>query len=254
MRFSTSGLSFVVGLAALYVSGCGQETVEERSAAQKDTATYSTAEAALRLPPSLEKRRGEFDETIRAAQRRIREFAEKHTWERHTAESFMDSALLFDVKKDFDRTLLRISGSDTSIVLPETYCAALENRTLMAVSPELYARVYPEGIEDHSYEKLLTHEIAHRLHIRILSGDENAMGPMWFYEGFALYAADQLKNSDHALSTEELWRVVGDSTRGGYAGYAYVFRHFASKAPLQELVNRASDTDFTDWLHGLDIK
>jgi hypothetical protein len=252
MRFSTNGLSIVVGLAALCVCGCGQETVEEQSAAQKDTATYSTAEAALRLPPSLEKRRGEFDETIRAAQSRIREFAEKYEWERHTAERFMDSTVIFDDKADFDRALLHITGSDSELVLPETYCAALENRTLLAVSPELYARVYPEGIEDDSYEKLLTHEIAHRLHIRILSGDENAMGPMWFYEGFALYAADQLKNSDHAPSTEELWRVVGDTERGSYANYAYVFRHFASKAPLESLVEKAGDTDFVQWLRGLE--
>jgi hypothetical protein len=65
----------------------------------------------------------------------------------------------------------------------------------MAVSPELYAENYPEGIEEDSYEKLLAHKIAHGLHIRILNGDEGRMGPTWFFEGFAIYAVEQFRES-----------------------------------------------------------
>lgn len=237
VRFVAMWLLVGVALAALSAPGCNDEAAQQ---------------VELRLPASLESRRAELEEYVRAAQARIRECASNYDWERHTVESFMDSVMIFDVKGEFDRTLLRITGSDSGIVLPETYCAALEERTLLAVSPELYARVYPEGIEDKSYEKLLAHEIAHRLHVRVLNGDEDAMGPVWFYEGFALYAADQFRTPPRELSTDEVWRVVGETERGSYADYAYVFRYFAGKALLQELVGRASGANFAEWLHSLE--
>lgn len=255
MKLIAAGCCVAFVLALLSSLGCSQNPPENRTAAHdEDTASQPAPQIALRLPASLEARRVKYEATLSAALGRIQEFARSHNWARHATESFMDSVVIFDAKEDFDRALLHITGSDPETVLPATYCAALENRMLLAVSPELYAQVYPEGIEDDSYEKLLTHEIAHRLHIRILSGDENAMGPVWFFEGFALYAADQLKTPDHELSVDEIWRVVGETERSSYGGYASAFRYFASKAPLQELVKRASDTDFTDWLHGLEGK
>jgi hypothetical protein len=160
--------------------------------------------------------------------------------------------MIFDTKESFDRTLLTMAGMDPATPLPATYCAALENRVLLAVAPELYARAYPEGVEEASYEKLLAHEIAHRLHVRILDGNEDAMGPIWFYEGFALFAADQLRHSTVNLSADEVWNVVGDPDRGSYARYAFVFRHFATNAALPVLVKKAGEPGFVDWLHTLE--
>jgi len=120
----------------------------------------------------------------------------------------------------------------------------------MAVSPELYSQIYPEGIEDKSFEKLITHEMAHRLHIRILNGNENAMGPLWFFEGFAIYAAGQFAN--YNLRPAEVWEVVKGTKRRSYQKYGATFRYLLQRAPLQELIERAGRNDFLKWLHQIE--
>ena len=208
----------------------------------------------LHLEASLEPLRAAFREIILAAQRRLRQFAGQHGWHAHVQEPFATQAHIYDAKAKFDHDLLEISGMDTTIELPKTYCAALENNILMSVSPELYREVYPEGEEAGSFEKLLTHEMAHRLHIRVLKGDEEAMGPVWFYEGFALYAAGQFERTAPPLSVEEIWNVVEAQERGSYRQYASVFRHFLSKVDLHQLVEMTGKADFADWLKRISDK
>jgi hypothetical protein len=202
----------------------------------------------LILSGNLEERNSEFKEYLKAAEANIRNFAVKNGWQDLTKESFFDSVMIFDNKNDFNIALLKLAEADTNMQLPETYCAALEKRTLIAVSPELYAEVYPEGIEKDSYTKLLTHEIAHRLHIRILQGNEEAMGPVWFYEGFALYAADQFDQLNLELDGMEIAELMGDPERGSYEKYSFIFRYFAKKVELKELILKAKEDNFNDWL------
>ncbi len=118
----------------------------------------------------------------------------------------------------------------------------------MSVSPELYRNLYPEGDEENAFEKLLAHEMAHRLHIRILNGDEDAMGAVWFYEGFALYAAGQFEKNAPELSVTEIWSIVNDPERGSYKKYASVFQYFARKISIHQLVENAAKDEFLDWL------
>jgi hypothetical protein len=199
----------------------------------------------LILSSSLEPRREQFEQTLLAAQRRIVNFAEKHGWLDLTKQSFFDRARIFDAKPDFDEALARVAGLPLSTVFPKTYSAALENRVLMAVSPELYAENYPEGVEQDSFEKLLAHEIAHRLHVRVLNGNEDAMGPTWFYEGFATYAAGQFKQCGVEMNADEIREVLAGEDRESYRKYASVFRFFAAKAPIKELIEQASKKDFS---------
>jgi hypothetical protein len=205
----------------------------------------------LQLDAALEPDRPTLRQTLLAAQRRLREFARKHGWEAHVEQPFALQAHIYEAKAGFDHDLLAISDMDTTIELPETYCAALENNILMSVSPELYQRLFPEGEEADSFEKLLTHEMAHRLHIRILKGDEEAMGPVWFYEGFALVAASQFEHRTPNLSPEEIWEVVDAQERGSYIRYASVLRTFLGKADLHRLVEMAGKPDFVDWLRSI---
>jgi hypothetical protein len=205
----------------------------------------------LVLSLSLEPRRTQFEQTLLAAERRIVKFAEKHGWRDLTKQSFLDRAQIFDAKADFDEALAIASGFPPSTVFPKTYSAALEERVLMAVPPELYAENYPEGVEDDSFEKLLAHEIAHRLHIRVLNGNEDAMGPTWFYEGFATYVADQFKECVFELRASEVREVLVGQRPESYRKYASVFRFFAQKAPIHELVEQASKKDFSTWLSNL---
>jgi hypothetical protein len=198
----------------------------------------------LVLPESLENRSAEFTEYITVAKENIRKFCKRNGWEGLSTEIYFDSIMIFDSKKEFDFALLTIAGENTNIVLPKTYCAALEQRTLMAMTPEYYEEVYPEGKESHSYEKLLTHEIAHRVHISILKGNEDAMGPVWFYEGFAIYAANQFEYSDLSLNKSEMISVVNNPERSNYKKYSFVFRLIVNEIPLKELVEKAASPDF----------
>ncbi|MBN1151286.1 hypothetical protein JXA84_08725 [candidate division WOR-3 bacterium] len=200
------------------------------------------------LPHSLESRRVEFENYLDKACKRLSVFAERHGWERHVKIPFMKEVRIFDDKKIFNSQLLTLSGMETEIELPDTYCAALEKEILIAVTPEYYAEAYPEGVEEAGYEKLLTHEMAHRLHIRILNGDEDAMGPVWFFEGFAIFAAQQLKDDSMVLSKDDIKNIVENPQRGSYKYYSRVMEVFLKKCPLRELVFRAGEPGFNRWV------
>jgi len=202
----------------------------------------------LILPDSLESRRKEFLEYVNAARMNIISFAKDYGWEEFTKVEFTDRVIIFDNKNEFDLTLLKLAEADPSQHLPDTYCAALEKRTLISVTPEYFSKVYPEGNEERSFEKLLTHEIAHRLHIRILNGEEKAMGPIWFYEGFAIYAADQFSKSDIILRNDEMIKIMKDPVRESYVKYNFIFRYFVNEMPLKELILKAKDENFNDEL------
>lgn len=231
-------------LAALLLGGCGGARNSSRGGGAGEKA--GAQGYVLVLPASLEARRGEFVTCVDSAMGNIEVFAAQNGWGELTKEPFMDSVMIFDDKALFNQKLLAIDNADPATKLPDTYCATLEKRVLVAVTPEYYAGVYPQGVEEHSYVKLLTHEIAHQLHVRILRGIEDAMGPMWFYEGFAIYAANQFPRSVLTLSKEEMIDVMKNPERGSYEKYAFVFRYFARKAPLGELITRAKDKEFDD--------
>ncbi|MBN2857590.1 MAG: hypothetical protein JXN63_04235 [Candidatus Delongbacteria bacterium] len=200
------------------------------------------------LPDTLQNRKNEFDLYLKKAIERIKSFAAEYSWEKHTEKSFMDKVMIFDSKPEFDKMLLGLCEMPLDTELPETYCGALEERVLAVVTPEIYSTVYPQGIENDFYTKILAHEIAHRLHICILEGDEEAMGPIWFFEGFALFAADQFEHSGLTLTTEEIIDILKTEDRGSYEKYAYIFRSLVNKADLKELVAKAGDSDFNQYI------
>jgi len=202
----------------------------------------------LVLPESLENERRELELFLLGAQKRIANFSELHGWKDLTRESFFDLTEIYDRKEAFDRALAKVAGASVQIEFPKTYSAALENRVLMAVSPVLYSENYPEGIEKNSYEKLLAHEIAHRLHIRILKGNEDAMGPIWFFEGFAIYAADQFSQDESPLESAEIQSIISASTRTSYRKYGILFRYLIKKVSVEELIEHAGKADFESWL------
>ena len=206
----------------------------------------------LRLAPELEAERAGLRAHVLGAQRRLRAFAARHSWSAAVRTPFAHSVRIFADKSAFDRDLLALCGLEPATRLPATYSAALEQGVLVSVAPELYRRLYPQGDEPDAFEKLLTHELAHRLHVRLLDGDEQAMGPVWFYEGFALYAAEQLIGAAPQLDREQVWAVVGDAERGDYRGYVTVLRHFLKRADLPELVAHAGQEGFTAWLEQID--
>lgn len=239
-------LSAAVSILPLLMTGCRKA---DQAPAERARAP---GEPKLVLSPALEGRRAELGAAARTSIGIVRSFAGRHGWESLAAEPFMDSVMIFGDKRDFDRTLLSLVGADTSTRIPAGYCAALELRTLVAVTPEFYARVYPEGVEEGSYAKLMAHEMSHRLHIRILKGDEEAMGPIWFFEGFAVHAADQFAGQKRELGLDDIRRITDCPDRGDYRDYRLVLEHYLKKAPLHELIARAGGKGFTEWLRSLD--
>ena len=201
----------------------------------------------LVLPKSLELQRNDLERTLVAAQRRLRKFAVRNGWKDLVKESFAERAEIYDDQDEFIRRVIEITGADPSTKFPKAFSACLENRIFISVSPDLYNRIYPDGIEKDAFEKLITHEMAHRLHVRILNGNEVAMGPIWFFEGFAIYAADQFEN--YNIEPAEAWGVIKSAERGSYNKYGGVFRYFSQKISIHELIGHAGGEDFIKWLN-----
>jgi hypothetical protein len=215
---------------------------------QPNSIEYGVYDIPIQLEQSLEPQRALLYSTLLAAQKRLRDFALKHNWKACIQEPFAQRFHVYADKVSFDHELLEICGLEATMELPKTYCAALEQGVLMSVSPDLYRTLYPEGDEERAFEKLLTHEIAHRLHIRILGGNEEAMGAVWFYEGFALYAAGQFEKTAPRLNVAGIWDIVIAQERGDYRQYAAVFQYFLGKASIQQLIDMAGKAEFVNWL------
>lgn len=198
----------------------------------------------IELDEYLESQRAVFQTAMDHAQRRLRDFANGHGWSHLLQEPLADSARFFSKKTEFDSELLKRAGQNPTTILPQTYCAAWVDHALLSVSPDLYAHVFPEGIEPDAFEKLLTHELAHRLHIRILEGNEDSMGPVWFYEGFALHAAGQLEHAAPPLSLNEILDIMKSPDRSDYRRYVTVFRFCLQNKPLHDLIRLANHPDF----------
>ena len=58
------------------------------------------------------------------------------------------------------------------MTIPATYVAGFEKDFFFAVSPEIYATNVAKFVEPDFYEKLITHEMAHKLHVRLVNGNE----------------------------------------------------------------------------------
>jgi hypothetical protein len=217
--------------------------------------SWAREEGVYRIPviltPSLESRRSELEASLMEAQRRLVAFADENGWHEHVTSSFLTSAKIYDDKVSFDASLRELFGMEGSSKIPLTYAAAVKSGTLIALSPDIYMRNYPQGVEVDCYEKLLCHELVHELHIRILKYDEEAMGPLWFYEGFAVYGSGQFEDSLPELTENALWNIVRSTKRQSYKKYGALIRYFLKKASLQELVSHAGKADFITWLKGL---
>jgi len=202
----------------------------------------------LLLSPSLESERRELELALLNGQRRLRLFAQRHKWSNFVANCFMKRAEIYDLKATFDERLRSLCQLDPSVQIPVTYSAALEERIFVAVSPQLFCTIYPEGIEKKYYEKLITHEMAHRLHIRLLQGNEQNMGPIWFFEGFALFAASQFAEKIEKLEFSTLIKILNKKERESYLRYAHAFHFIVKKIPIQYLIQKAGDENFIQWL------
>ncbi|MCK5598669.1 hypothetical protein KAI78_03510 [bacterium] len=205
---------------------------------------HGVFEIPLMLSPKLEHKRELLSSWIINAQKELKAFACIFGWEGLMDKPFAKSAEIYDKKSDYDFRLKELCNVEQSVQLPKEYSAALEEEIFISVSPELYRKNYPDGIEDDSFQKLITHEMAHRLHVRILKGDEDAMGPIWFFEGFALFAAGQFISDPIDMKSNDMISIITSKERGSYRLYAKLFRNLLKTMSLTELVSQAGRPEF----------
>ena len=130
---------------------------------------------------------------------------------------------------------------------PKTISGLVINHVLMMISPDVYQDIYPiEGNTEKGYEKLMTHEMAHELHIRFLNGDEEHMGPEWFYEGFALVVADQLQGSK--ISFDRFKQILTKNASASYVEYRAMMDIILQYTSINEMLTRAHLEDFPTWI------
>lgn len=193
-------------------------------------------------------RREEYRKTFWNAQRSVYNFAHAQGWDSFTEKPFVRQVEIYDSKVTFDKRLRELSEDNTTEI-PKTFTGAVEKDILLVVSPEVLDAVYPDGRGPRSHEKLMAHELAHRLQIRLLDGNEDRMGPIWFYEGFATYVADQFPGNK-PMSEKEVSAVIESKERGSYRKYNAAFTYFLNKkgVTVLEFIKQAGNPDFTDWL------
>lgn len=196
---------------------------------------------------SLKQQETVLKQTIINAQKRIVEFAKKYDFLPLVEPSFMERAEIFNTQEELKECLMTVLDFKGNIELPETFSAALENKVLMSLSPEAYRNIYPiEGGDPLGFERLLTHEMAHRLHVRILNGNEEAMGPTWFFEGFAIFVSNQFPN--YTCSETIMWDIIKNQKQVSYKYYSAIFRYLTEHISLIDLINHAEDIRFYEWL------
>lgn len=194
-------------------------------------------------------RREEYRRIFYNAQRSLLAFAKQNGWAGLMKEPFVKQVEVYDSKAAFDRRIREVDATSSESTVPKTFVAAIEDGVLIIVSPEVFQDSVPRlSKAPGAYEKLMTHELAHRLHVRILNGDEQQMGPIWFFEGFATYAANQFPAK--SLPAARLWQVIDSKNRDSYDDCNAAFRYSLEKAGgnLPDLVARGGKPDFVEWL------
>ncbi|QVK16953.1 hypothetical protein KHQ81_08580 [Mycoplasmatota bacterium] len=186
-------------------------------------------------------------QTIISAQERIVEFAKRYNFLPLIEPSFMERVEIYDSQEAFKERLISFLNLNRNIELPKTISAVLENKVLISISSKEYQNIYPiEGEDRLGFERLLTHELAHRFHVRILDGNEEAMGPNWFFEGFAIFASKQFLN--FTCSEATIWDIIKNEKQVAYKYYAAIFSYLTKEINLNDLIHHAKDDNFYEWL------
>lgn len=142
--------------------------------------------------------------------------------------------------------------------IPETFSGTVvENRLFLVSRPayeEIWRSLYPEWPwEDRSYHALIVHELAHRAHelwAIAQRGSADAMGPTWFFEGFAVMCARQFQTDEAPLDLEDLRRLVGAGhvPEVSYPLYGRIVRSLAARYGMSRVIALAAEPRFPDRL------
>ncbi|MGE0326696.1 MAG: hypothetical protein AB7S68_30490 [Polyangiaceae bacterium] len=206
----------------------------------------------LSLPPKLEAERDSFEADLDLAFATVNRFAAEYHWDIRAEDLIVDWEV-FDTQAALWKRVLELEGLPADTPLPPTgLSATIEDGHLLAVAPMEYQRLHPEYQHGGSaWPELLAHELVHGLHVSILHGNADAMGPTWFYEGLAVVGSGQPFGLErHFDSNQAALAAVKQAHESDYATHAAVVRYFMTKVPLTELIQQAKDPNFEAWLSG----
>lgn len=176
-----------------------------------------------------------FNQNFDYAQNELLSFLEKHKLLIIDSNEYVNEVIHYDSKDLFDQDMIRLSQGQLTTI-PKTYVAVGSDKILRIISWEAYQKVHPEhALND--YNKILIHELAHLYHAKVYTDEK--MGPIWFFEGFAILAANQYQNNA-TLSPERVRSVIKEPQRGDYRDYAFIIRHLVEKHSLPDLLKKAS--------------
>jgi len=254
-----SAAPFCAGLLATLAAACATAPAPTSAPAATSASTKGldlsesdAVRAALTLPPSHEGRREELVAAVVRAHGYVQRFAAAEGWTEQAKVRNFDRVEIFATQQGMWTFVLGLFDMDPNTpMMGKGPVAAPDGRVLAAVIPEIYAEVEPQyaKLED-AYSQLLAHEMMHRLHVVILEGDEDAMGPRWFFEGFAVVGSGQTIDDGltFANPAEALAAAHDSKSPNAYRRYGAAVRFFAQKIPMKALVANASRKDLDVWL------
>lgn len=198
----------------------------------------------LTLPADLTFRKSEFAVSIVSASQIIFDFVSEMKWTKHLKKPLFKKTEIFHSEKDMWKAIKSYTGEPNEELPIAGLSAAIEQDILFSITPSRFLKIRPEyNSVDNPWVRLLAHEMAHILHLRI-AGDENKMGPKWFFEGFALYVAGQIISNKKINTFEEAISAINDNSRSAYTSYFNAFDFFRRSIPVDELMEMSQRDDF----------
>lgn len=182
-----------------------------------------------------------FENKVRNSLDQVLDFSNKNKLGIKQPSEFIKSAVMYGTKRAFDE-MMYASGWPKNQSIPKNYVGVGQNKVFHVVSWEVYKEIYPKDSKD-DYQKLITHEISHLFHITYLKGQEDHMGPRWFYEGFACLVANQYEDSIMP-SKETIQKILKDDKFGDYKAYVSLLREVVKSKSLPTLLEDARKNEF----------
>jgi hypothetical protein len=246
----------LITISLLFLTACGQPTRSLAPAGPTalaapvaiDATDAKSVSTQMVLPSALEPRRDALAREVVAGHTITARFAAAHGWGARMTDLFR-AVEIFASQGALWRRVLALNGLAPRPLPTKGLAGGVEKGLLVLVTPEEYRRVQPDyAAVDGAYRRLIAHEVAHRLHVSILRGDDDAMGPVWFYEGFAVVASGDLRTAP--VTTAQAWEATQAKGPGSYRRYAAALRCFMGQVKIEQLVARAGRPDFETWLRG----
>ena len=140
--------------------------------------------------------------------------------------------------------------------VPDTFAGTVQDKTLYLVTKAAYREIwrttYPQWAwSDIEYRRLIVHELVHAAHegyARTKLGSADAMGPTWFFEGFAVMAADQFERPLMTAEQVKAQFAAGGPKGSSYPEFGRIVRSLGHAYGLKRVVDHAGEAGFPQLL------